>query len=55
MSELLTGDATFRDHPSFEITGLTVSGESALVVAIRRRQREIKSSEVVTVRHDAII
>jgi hypothetical protein len=55
MSELLTGDATFRDHPSFEIAGLTVSGDSVLMVAIRRRQREINNSEVVTVRHDAII
>lgn len=55
MSELLTGDATFRDHPTFETACLTVSGDSALMVAIRRRQREIEHSEVVTVGHDAII
>ena len=54
MSELLTEDATFRDHSSFEIACLTVSGDSAMMVAVRRRQQEIENSEVVSVAHDAI-
>jgi hypothetical protein len=54
MSEVLTEDATFRDKSWSEAARLTW-GDSALMVAIRRRQREIENSEVVTVGHDAII
>lgn len=54
MSEVLTEDATFRDKSWSEVARLTW-GDSALMVAIRRRQWEIEHSEVVTVGHDAII
>lgn len=55
MSEVLTEDATFRDNAWPEVARLTVWGDSALMVAIRRRQQEIADSDVVTVGHDAII
>jgi hypothetical protein len=55
IGEVLVGGAAAEDTFSPDIISTNAVGDSPLMLALRRRQREISHSEVVVVTHDSMI